>query len=106
MGWGSQRPDKITPAIIKSWSHHNNRAFNYHIRRNIFDRSTFDLLNIGYRDGYSAPRMERNTYIQYLNADGGHLGQERTLYRYDEAFPAVMERIFGEAKGKYIFIEK
>jgi len=50
--------------------------------------------------------MERNTYIQYLNADGGHLGQERTLYRYDEAFPAVMERIFGETKGKYIFIEK
>lgn len=106
MGWGSQRPDKITPAIIKSWSHHNNRAFNYHIRRNIFDRSTFDLLNIGYRDSYSAPQMERNTYIQYLNADGGHLGQERTLYRYDEAFPAVMERIFGERKGKYIFIEK
>lgn len=106
MGWGSQRPDKITPAIIKSWSHHNNRAFNYHIRRNIFDRSTFDLLNIGYRDSYSAPQMECNTYIQYLNADGGHLGQERTLYRYDEAFPAVMERIFGETKGKYIFIEK
>ena len=106
MGWGNQRPDKITPAIIKSWSHHNNRAFNYVIRRNIFDRSTFDLLNIGYRDSYSAPRMERNTYIQYLNADGGHLGQERTLYRYDEAFPAVMERIFGETKGKYIFIEK
>ena len=44
--------------------------------------------------------------VAYLNADGGHLGQERTLYRYDEAFPAVMERIFGERKGKYIFIEK
>ena len=106
MGWGNQRPDKITPAIIKSWSHHNNRAFNYVIRRNIFDRSTFDLLNIGYRDSYSAPRMEGNTYIQYQNADGGHLGQDRKLYRYDKEFPSVMERLFGEKVGKYIFISR
>lgn len=106
MGWGNQRPDKITPAIIKSWSHTNNRAFNYVIRRNIFDRSTFDLLNIGYRDSYSAPKMEGNTYIQYLNADGGHLGQDRKLYPYDEQFPAVMERVFGERRGKYIFISR
>ena len=106
MGWGNQRPDKITPAIIKSWSHHNNRAFNYVIRRNIFDRSTFDLLNIGYRDSYSSPRMEGNTYIQYQNADGGHLGQDRKLYPYDEQFPAVMERVFGEREGKYIFISR
>ena len=106
MGWGSQRPNVESPAIIKSWSHHNNRAFNYVIRGNIFDRSTYDLLNIAYRDPYSAPKMEGNTYIQYLNADGGHLGQDRRFYRYDEEFPAVMERIFGERRGKYIFIER
>ena len=106
MGWGSQRPNVETPAIIKSWSHHNNRAFNYVIRDNIFDRSTYDLLNIAYRDAYSAPKMEGNTYVQYLGGDGGHLGQDRKAYGYDESFPAVMERIFGESKGKYIFIEK
>lgn len=106
MGWGAQRPDKITPAIIKSWSHHNNRAFNYIIRDNIFDRSTYDLLNIAYSDDYSAPKMERNTYVQYLNADGGHLGAQRTLYRYDKEFIKIMERIFGEKSGKFIFIEK
>lgn len=106
MGWGSQRPNKTSPAIIKSWSHHNNRAFNYVIRRNIFDRSAFDLLNICYRDSYSAPKMDSNIYIQYLNADGGHLGQDGKLHRYDEQFPAAMKRIFGETKGKYIFIEK
>ena len=50
--------------------------------------------------------MEGNTYIQYLNADGGHLGQDRKLYPYDEQFPAVMERVFGERGGKYIFISR
>ena len=105
-GWGDQHPEPAWAAHIKSWWMHQNEAYNFTIRRNIFDRSTFDLLNIGYRDSYSAPKMEGNTYIQYLNADGGHLGQDRKLYRYDKEFPSVMERVFGERRGKYIFISR
>ncbi len=106
MGWGNQRPDSTTPAAIKSWSHHNNRAFNFVISHNIFDRSTYDLLNICYRDTYSSPKMEHNTYIQYNNADGGHIGQDRKFYRYDENFPDAMKRTFGDRNSNFIFIER
>lgn len=70
-GWGQQRHNKHTPAHIKGWSYVN-RASDYHVTNNIFDRCAYRLLHLVAWESESCPEMNGNTYIQY---DGGILGQ-------------------------------
>lgn len=105
-GWGCQHPEPAWAAHIKSWWMHQNEAYNFTIRRNIFDRSDANVINIVAADAEHLPTMERNTYVQSLCADGGRIGQPWEDVVYDEAFPASVERLLGEQKGRYVFLTK
>ena len=94
-GWGSQRPDKETPALLKSWGHYN-RASDFVVENNIFAESTHNLLNVAASKAEWLPRCNGNTYVQGLNAKGGELGVGNKPYRYDSQFPGVMKELFGE----------
>ena len=103
-GWGDQHPEPAWAAHIKSWWMHQNEAYNFTIRRNIFDRSDANVINVVAADAKRLPQMEQNTYVQYLGGDGGRIGQPWTDYKFDEQFPASVEQALGEKSGKYIFI--
>jgi hypothetical protein len=105
-GWGDQHPEPAWAAHIKSWWMHQNEAYNFTIRRNIFDRSDANVINIVAADAKRLPQMEQNTYVQYLGGDGGRIGQPWADYKYDEQFPASVEQALGEKSGKYIFITR
>jgi hypothetical protein len=105
-GWGKQRPDKETPAHIKSWSHHTNNATNFVVANNIFDRSTRDLLNIAAAKSESMPTLANNTYIQHRGASAGSWGSEGVVYTFDDTVAKSLEELFGEKSGKIIFVEE
>ena len=105
-GWGDQHPEPAWAAHIKSWWLHQNEAYNFTIRRNIFDRSDANVINIVAADAERLPQMEENTYVQYLGGDGGRIGQPWADYKFDEQFPASVEQALGEKGGKYIFITR
>jgi hypothetical protein len=70
-GWGQQRHNKHTPAHIKGWSF-TNRAFDYSIFNNVFDRSAYRMLHLVAEKDEYCPIMRNNVYVQHL---GGMLGQ-------------------------------
>jgi len=70
-GWGQQRHNVDTPALIKGWSYENT-AHDFVISNNIFDRSAFRMLHLVAKKPESCPEMRANTYIQN---DGFVLGQ-------------------------------
>ena len=105
-GWGDQHPEPAWAAHIKSWWLHQNEAYNFTIRRNIFDRSDANVINVVAADAERLPQMEENTYVQYLGGDGGRIGQPWADYKFDEQFPASVEQALGEKSGKYIFITR
>lgn len=105
-GWGNQRPDKETPAHIKSWSHHTNRASNFRVENNIFDRSTRDLLNIAAAERSSMPTLVNNTYIQPMGAKAGSWGSEGKTYIFDESVDESLGELFGEEQATIIYAEE
>ncbi len=64
-GWGNQRPDRTTSALIKSWGHNNNSE-NFVIRNNIFDRGDYCLVEVLAHYDKCLPKLENNIYNQYL----------------------------------------
>lgn len=72
---GEQRPDKNMSAHIQSNGENENRFVNFTISNNIFDQSTYELVNIVSKSE-TYPTLSGNTYAQ---ATGGLLGS----YEYD-----------------------
>lgn len=70
-GWGQQRHNTDTPALIKGWSF-TNTARSFIVRNNIFDRCAYRLLHLVAKEDSSCPTMSGNVYIQHK---GGMLGQ-------------------------------
>ena len=64
-GWGNQRPDRTTPACLKSWTHQN-MSENFVVKNNIFDRADYYLLEIIACEDKYVPTLIGNTYCQYL----------------------------------------
>lgn len=64
-GFGNQRPDRYTPAHIKSWGHRN-KSVNFVISNNIFDRADYRLLEIMADEEEFLPKLTGNVYCQYL----------------------------------------
>lgn len=105
-GWGKQRPDKETPAHIKSWSHHTNHATNFRVENNVFDRSTRDLLNIAAAERTSMPTLLNNTYIQPMGAKAGSWGSEGKSYVFDQSVEQSLGELFGEEQATIIYAEE
>lgn len=102
-GWGKQRPDKETPAHIKSWAHYNN-ASDFIIEGNIFDRGTVELLNIEADKKEWLPTLKENTYIQHINVPTGTIGEKRTTYPFDEGTNSILKMTLGENTPKIIYV--
>ena len=107
-GWGQQRHNKNTPALIKGWSYVN-KARNYKIRNNIFCRSAYRMLHLVALDEESLPEMSGNTYVQHK---GGMIGQygangkeEPEIKIFDEGAAETVERVFKDACAKVIAAE-
>ena len=105
-GWGEQHPQPAWGAHLKSWWMHYNQAYNFVIRNNVFDRSDANLINVVASKAEWLPKMENNTYIQYLDADGGRIGQPWVDYKFAAGFPAAVEKALGEKNIKITYIEK
>lgn len=106
-GWGQQRHNTNTPALIKGWSF-TNPARNYAVRNNIFDRCAYRLLHLVARDASSCPIMSGNTYIQYkggmLGQYGGNADAEPPIHNADSNAVQTIEQIFGDKTATVILI--
>ncbi len=84
-GWGIQRPDKMTPAHIKSWDHFNRTDGEFRIEHNVFDRARHMMLHVSAGREEWLPIIRNNTYIQYGGADLGRIGPLPTsMTAFDE----------------------
>lgn len=107
-GWGQQRHNYHTPALIKGWSYEN-PASNYSIHDNIFDRCAYRMLHLVAEKQESCPEMYDNTYIQHL---GGMIGQyggkengEPEVEIFDENAEEKIQNIFCEKNSEIYVIE-
>lgn len=107
-GWGQQRHNTDTPALIKGWSYVN-AASDYVVRDNIFDRSAYRMLHLVAEKQDSCPNMDGNTYIQHA---GGMLGQyggneisEPEIIRFDENIESAITDVLGDRNAKLCVIE-
>lgn len=83
-GFGKQRPDKNTPAHIKSWEICN-ESENFVIRNNVFDRSRYMLLHIAAYKEEWLPKLYKNKYIQNCEGQLGRYGVVPTELCYTNA---------------------
>ncbi len=82
-GWGSQRPDKDTPAHIKGWNH-KNPADGFIIRGNIFDRSRSMMIHCGADHPEHLPVFKENIFIQNKEGIFGKYGKNPPdMIRYE-----------------------
>ncbi len=98
-GWGQQRHNKSTPALIKGWSF-TNPARGWRIHHNIFDRAAYRMLHLVYEKPQSLPQLYGNIYLQHA---GGLLGQyganeqaEPPMLPFDEAVSATIRTVLGD----------
>ena len=107
-GWGQQRHNVDTPALIKGWSYVNT-ARDYHIYDNIFDRSAYRMLHlVALKDAY-CPKMHDNTYIQHkggmIGQYGGNEEAEPDIRNFDENVERTISEVFGDKNAKVYIIE-
>ncbi len=102
-GWGQQRHNKNTPALIKGWSY-TNTARNYKITNNIFDRSAYRMLHLVAEKDEYCPEMDGNTFIQH---EGGMIGQyggnevsEPEVLVFDNDAETKINLFFGDKNAK------
>lgn len=107
-GWGQQRHNVDTPALIKGWSYINT-AKNYKIENNIFDRSAYRMLHLVAEKDEYCPLISGNTYIQHLGATlgqyGGNEQKEPDIIPFDTNAEQNIKEIFGDKKAKIYYIE-
>ncbi|MBR5538742.1 MAG: hypothetical protein IKU61_02460 [Clostridia bacterium] len=107
-GWGQQRHNTDTPALIKGWSFVNT-ARNYTVCDNIFDRSAYRMLHlVALKDEY-CPDMHGNTYIQtrggMLGQYGGNENGEPEILMFDENAEKTIKEVFGDKDAKVYCFE-
>ena len=85
-----------------------NRASDYHITDNIFDRSGYRMLHLVAKEAESLPEMSGNTYIQTV---GGMLGQygancvsEPEILMYGDSTENDITDVLGDKKAKIYFV--
>ena len=74
-GWGQQRHNTYTPALIKGWSYENS-ARNFTIHHNVFDRSAYRLVHLVAGKEEYLPKMSGNTYVQKHGMTLGQYGSK------------------------------
>ena len=105
-GWGQQRPDKGNDVHIRTGGNTFNKADNYVIEGNIFDRGRNALLNIGAKYEQWLPVMNNNTYVHTYTRIGAHYGAPNlAAYSFGANFGEVIQKKFGETDYNLYFIK-
>ena len=73
-GFGDQRPDKTQASHIKSWDSHANRAENFRIHGNIFDRGRYMVMHCAAGREEWMPEVYDNLFVQWEGGDFGRFG--------------------------------
>lgn len=107
-GWGQQRHNIDTPALIKGWSYVNTSK-NFKIENNIFDRSAYRMLHLVAEKSQYCPEMSGNTYIQHLDATlgqyGGKENGEPNIVPFDKNAEESIKTLFGDKEAKIYYID-
>lgn len=107
-GWGQQRHNTDTPALIKGWSYEN-RAINFAIKDNVFDRSAYRMLHLVAKEKSSCAELDGNIFIQYPGAMIGQYGankeNEPPILMFDENADRTVREIFGDKNATVITIK-
>ncbi len=102
-GWGQQRHNKSTPALIKGWSFYN-RAKNQTFSGNVFDRCAYRMLHLVAKKDEYCPTLIGNTYIQYhggmIGQWGGNEDREPDIEIFDGEAEKKINDIFGDKTAK------
>lgn len=106
-GWGQQRHNTDTPALIKGWSYRNT-AKDYVVCNNVFDRCAYRMLHlVALKDEY-CPKMQGNTYIQHLSGMlgqyGGNESYEPEILIFDENAEEKIREVFGDKEARVYII--
>lgn len=106
-GWGQQRHNTDTPALIKGWSYVNN-ASEYEISNNVFDRCAYRMLHLVARDESSLPVMKDNIYLQTKGGMIGQYGanrvQEPDVEIFDDDAQRKIAEIFCDKDAKVYYV--
>ena len=107
-GWGQQRHNTDTPALIKGWSYENT-AHRFSIHHNIFDRSAYRMLHLVAKQPESCPEMVNNTYIQFrgnlLGQYGANEEREPEILPFDNHAADFVRYILGDTGAEIYTID-
>lgn len=81
-GFGIQRPDDNLSSNIMGWWTSLNKAENFVIKNNIFDRGVHTLLQINADFKEFLPKLENNTYLQNIGKFFGRFGFDNKNVNY------------------------
>ena len=108
-GWGQQRHNVHTPALIKGWSYVN-AASDYRITGNWFDRCAYRMLHLVAQKQQSCPEMDGNIYIQHrggmLGQYGGNEEAEPPILVFDEQIEQTIRDVLGDSNARICVLDK
>ncbi len=108
-GWGQQRHNQYTPALIKSWNY-TNPARDFTICNNIFDRCAYKLLHLVAEKNEYCPKLNGNTYIQYqggmLGRYGGNEVEIPEIQKFDENAELKIKNVFQDQSAMVYLIKQ
>ena len=107
-GWGQQRHNVHTPALIKGWSYRN-KAKNFKIYGNTLDRCAYKMVHLVAEKEEYCPIMDGNTYIQYsgqmIGRWGGNEVKEPDIEIFDEKAEEKINNVFGDRNAEVYIIK-
>lgn len=77
-GFGTQRPEKSSPAHIKGWDHMNTLKGEFVIENNLLVRSDKMMIHTGCDNEDDAPVYRNNTFVQHADGQWGRNGKNPT----------------------------
>jgi len=108
-GWGQQRHNTDTPALIKGWSF-TNAAKDFVIEHNIFDRCAYRLLHLVADEHASCPRMAGNTYVQstagLLGQYGGKENGEPPMMPFGPSAEETIHSLLGDTDAAVCLLDR
>ena len=95
-GFGNGRPDKSTPALIKSWDSRNTAlSDSFVIEDNTLCLSAYKLIHICAAEEGWLPVLSGNTFIEYVGGVLGMYGKSPAPSRIMSAGTTVREEFAG-----------
>ena len=111
-GFGMQRLTGNNAAHIMSWWFHENKAENFVIRNNIFDRSSHCLIQINAAEEEFLPCLSGNKYIHKYGGVFGRYGKlprglkyEDVQLSFDEKTESVIKEKIDDEKCEIYFLK-